>query len=145
MMYSMPSCVNAERIDIPVNNKLSDMDKAYIRINYPRKKTHPKAEGWTLEKALTVAGVPAKEIIAYLGRDDESIRQEFNAWNILQHWVSLQSMHSLTAEPRTQEGNINGSKLDQVSPLLGASVNECELRIVHTRKEPWKYAVMGSI
>ncbi|KAG5635803.1 hypothetical protein H0H81_010075 [Sphagnurus paluster] len=84
MMYSMPSCINTEGISVPVNNELSDMDKAYIFINYPRKEPHPNAKDWTLKRALTVAGVPAKEIVAYLGLDDEGIRRDFNAWNILQ-------------------------------------------------------------
>jgi hypothetical protein len=32
----MPAAMNKEHVDIPPNNDLSDIDKAYVAINYPR-------------------------------------------------------------------------------------------------------------
>jgi len=55
MMYFMPDTMNEEKIEIDPNNELSDTDKAYITINYPRE--HPHENGWTIEHALEVAGV----------------------------------------------------------------------------------------
>ncbi|KAG5635238.1 hypothetical protein H0H81_011954 [Sphagnurus paluster] len=89
MMYFMEPYLNVENIDVPVNTKLSDMDKAYMLINYPRTRPHPKAKDWTLERALGVAGVPAGEIKAYLGLGDEGIRKKFEDWNIFQRQKEL--------------------------------------------------------
>jgi hypothetical protein len=56
----MDASLNREHIEIDVNTQLSDMDKAYMVINYPRATANPAAPTWTLDHALTVAGVDAK-------------------------------------------------------------------------------------
>ncbi|KAJ7235845.1 hypothetical protein C8J57DRAFT_1571489 [Mycena rebaudengoi] len=59
MMYFMPHQMNVEQIDIPPNDALSDLDKAYMVINYPRPSPHATAPQWTLDYALKVSGVDA--------------------------------------------------------------------------------------
>jgi hypothetical protein len=52
----------------PADSELSEMDKAYISIAYPFPSEHPAAAGWSLKKALSIAGVPAedqKDILQY--------------------------------------------------------------------------------
>ncbi|KAF7325505.1 ZnMc domain-containing protein [Mycena kentingensis (nom. inval.)] len=56
MMYFMPKEMNLQRIEVPVNNNLSDMDIAYATILYPGQTQDSK---WTLDAALTYAKVPA--------------------------------------------------------------------------------------
>ncbi|KAH8099648.1 hypothetical protein BXZ70DRAFT_240518 [Cristinia sonorae] len=79
MMYFMPPEMNTERIDVRPNYVLSDLDKAYIAINYPFQSKDPK---WTLAYALEVAGVTgaARENIARES-DAAVIRQKFSVWN----------------------------------------------------------------
>ncbi|KAG5637671.1 hypothetical protein H0H81_003639 [Sphagnurus paluster] len=129
MMYFMPASMNAENIEVRVNNKLSDMDKAYILINYPRKRPHPKAKDWTLERALGVAGVPAGEIKAYLGWSDESIRTEFEAWNILQRQKELdEEAKRLRLKPTSKHepsrGPVTTGGADQISQLFAQLLND---------------------
>ncbi|MCJ1320924.1 hypothetical protein MMC15_006265 [Xylographa vitiligo] len=58
MHYPQPKELTGLPEDIPYNQKLTDLDKAYMILHYPRNKMHPKAEkdGWTFEKALSLIG-----------------------------------------------------------------------------------------
>lgn len=57
MMYFMPAAMNEQNIDVKPNNVLSDIDKAFMTINYPYPTSHPPADNiWTVEHALDVAG-----------------------------------------------------------------------------------------
>ncbi|KAF8068874.1 hypothetical protein FPV67DRAFT_1761161 [Lyophyllum atratum] len=82
-LYFMPSRLNNQKIAIGVRTALSDLDKAYMVINYPRKKPHPKAKQWTLEKALEVAGVPSDMQTDILEAIDDAstLRTLFSDWN----------------------------------------------------------------
>lgn len=78
----MPGSLNTQGVNVDVNNSLTDMDKAYMVINYPRNIPHPKAKQWTLKKALDVAGVPPSEQKDILSSDDSgTIRSYFMSWN----------------------------------------------------------------
>ncbi len=44
--------------DIGFNKELSDLDKAYMVVQYPRAQPHPDAPQWTFEYALKVIGCP---------------------------------------------------------------------------------------
>jgi hypothetical protein len=66
----MPANFTHEKYTVAENTGLSDLDKAYMVINYPRKHPHPSAPRWTLDRALDVAGVP---------RD---VRRDWNASNV---------------------------------------------------------------
>ena len=68
-----------------INSKLTDLDKAYATINYPRPKPHPDCLNWTFYDALLVAGV---DEITAKGWEDlcnegkyTDIRSEFSNWN----------------------------------------------------------------
>ncbi|KAJ6483192.1 hypothetical protein C8R45DRAFT_1099482 [Mycena sanguinolenta] len=79
--YFMPAEMDKERIEIKPNYNLSEMDKAYMVINYPRTKPHESAKEWTLEYALLVAGVSkstALDMLAAQG-DPASLRSLFTA------------------------------------------------------------------
>ncbi|KAG5634022.1 hypothetical protein H0H81_003859 [Sphagnurus paluster] len=85
--YFMPGSLNDQNITVKVNNGLSDMDKAYIMINYPyrlpRKDDPQELNDWTLEKAFKTAGVPDNKIATFLKiKDAEELRTQFNVWNI---------------------------------------------------------------
>ncbi|KAK6980655.1 ZnMc domain-containing protein [Favolaschia claudopus] len=56
MMYFMPAAMDKERIEIKPNYVLSELDKAYMVINYPRAKPHPSAPEWTLAYAFEGGG-----------------------------------------------------------------------------------------
>ena len=53
----MPAEMNLEHIEIPPNNALSDLDKAYVFLNYPFLTTSSPNKQWTIEHALDAAGV----------------------------------------------------------------------------------------
>lgn len=79
----MPGSLNTQGVNVNVNNRLSDMDKAYMVINYNRNIPNSNAKEWTLEKALDVAGVPPSEqknILAARG-DSGTVRSYFMSWN----------------------------------------------------------------
>jgi hypothetical protein len=63
----MPAEMNKERKEVPPNKTLSDMDKAYMVINYPRISPHADAPQWTVAHALEVAGVDQSTSQSILG------------------------------------------------------------------------------
>ncbi|KAE8244742.1 hypothetical protein A4X13_0g6310 [Tilletia indica] len=101
MHYPSSKLITGLPYDVPYNTELSEMDKAYIVINYPRSKPHPDAPEWTLEHALKVAGVPdgvKQEImdLAEASRDNETgqidpqeIRAAFTAYTTQQRAKEL--------------------------------------------------------
>lgn len=81
----MPAQMNLQRIEIPPNNSLTALDKAYIMCNYPPDASIA-ANAKTLRASLTVAGVPTAkqdEIIASFSTDNTggTARVLFNIWN----------------------------------------------------------------
>ncbi|CAK5268975.1 unnamed protein product [Mycena citricolor] len=56
MAYFLPPALNEQRVQIPANVSLSESDKAYMVLAYPRPKPHALAPNWTLERALQVFG-----------------------------------------------------------------------------------------
>ncbi|KAI3612956.1 peptidase m12a astacin [Moniliophthora roreri] len=81
--YFMPGHLNEEGIDIPVNTVLSDMDKAFITLNYPRKE--PAPGGMSVKQALIIAGVSEQAAGTILGYVDKGqytkAREEFAHYN----------------------------------------------------------------
>jgi hypothetical protein len=51
----MPAQMNNERINVEPNNKLSELDKAYINLFYPFD-SESATEEWTVATALQVVG-----------------------------------------------------------------------------------------
>ncbi|KAF7344143.1 ZnMc domain-containing protein [Mycena venus] len=84
MMYFMPSAMNLQHVDVPPNHILSDMDKAYMVINYPRPKPHALAPTWTLDYALKVSGVDnaTTQDIKNAKGDVTKIRAVFTAFQV---------------------------------------------------------------
>ena len=81
-----PEASSSFNYDI-INSALTDLDKAYMVINYPRTQPHPDAPEWTLAHALDVAGVDprTKQRILNLHAqgDITTLRTTFNMWNAL--------------------------------------------------------------
>ena len=91
--------MNLERIEIPPNNDLSDMDKAFAIFNYPyfansRKKNllDPK---WSFSRALDVAGVSGESRsvmeAAFAKGDAGEIRAEFALFSLNQRAAAFAS------------------------------------------------------
>ncbi|KAJ7869741.1 hypothetical protein B0H14DRAFT_3440485 [Mycena olivaceomarginata] len=82
MMYFMPAAMNKQRIEVATNYELSDLEKAYMMINYPHNPPHPTALKLvvTLDHALKVAGVSESTAEDILPAQDDpaTIRTLFN-------------------------------------------------------------------
>ncbi|RXW18660.1 hypothetical protein EST38_g7194 [Candolleomyces aberdarensis] len=93
MMYFMPANWNVQGIEIPPNNYLSPLDKAFAFLNYPflvgTASTDPSV---TLLNALNGAGVtgPSRASIAleYIENDWKGLRAEFTRWAVNQRALS---------------------------------------------------------
>lgn len=57
MHCPLPGAITGRNFDIDYNYALSDMDKAYIALMYPRRWPSQSAPQWTLEAALTTIGL----------------------------------------------------------------------------------------
>ncbi|KAK7683368.1 hypothetical protein QCA50_013630 [Cerrena zonata] len=80
MIYHLPKRLNEEGIAIYTQDSLSNMDKAYLTLCYPR--LGEDSAEWSITKALDIAGVlgePRRRILA--ADDADSIRQIFMEWN----------------------------------------------------------------
>ena len=63
--YPLDRALNKENIDVPYNDDLSEIDKAFIMLTYPGRED--TSLDMTLEKAMEIAAIPAnaaKEIQA---------------------------------------------------------------------------------
>ena len=80
--YSIPSEINGTGVDVVENQELSQLDKAYIFLNYPRTDPHPGAKGWDIAHALDIAGVvgPRRDEILNAASSDAK-RDAFIRWN----------------------------------------------------------------
>jgi hypothetical protein len=94
--YFMGRDLNEEGVDVPANTKLSDMDKAYMIINYGRPKPHRSAPLWTLERALKVAQVDSATANSILRVQDDpaQVRKMFMAYQ-----SSKRALHSIHSGP----------------------------------------------
>ncbi|KAK7683369.1 hypothetical protein QCA50_013631 [Cerrena zonata] len=82
MMYSIPGTITEEGNTIQNNNVLSDLDKAYVILYYPRSRRDELCQEWTISRALELVGVdgePQKNILKT--ENPDSIRQMFIQWN----------------------------------------------------------------
>lgn len=80
--YSIPSSINEEGRYIPDSYALSDINKAYIFLTYPRMRPHSNTIQWTVSHALDIADVtgPQRDEILNATSPDQ-IRQKFIKWN----------------------------------------------------------------
>ncbi|KAJ4114755.1 hypothetical protein NW768_011309 [Fusarium equiseti] len=100
MYYPQPKELTSLDEDIPYNNKLSDLDKAYMILQYPRKNMHPQAEkdGWSIEKALKVIGAPPDVTCKVLDfvkydRDDFGEISPVNIREVIKNWTRATHGH----------------------------------------------------
>ncbi|KAK7685783.1 hypothetical protein QCA50_011129 [Cerrena zonata] len=90
MMYSVSYTINTEGVDITEQFNLSDVDKAYIFLNYPRMIAHVNTPEWSIHKALKVAGVTGRRLTDILNASSpDSIRKFFIQWNVENRVKSL--------------------------------------------------------
>jgi len=115
MHYYQPSEVTSGAA-IEYNYVLSDLDKAYMVINYPRSQDEEKKKvidkDWTLEKALGTAGLAennptlAAKILAIRNSPDQDginvgqIRELFTTWAKAQHTIRDEELKPATQEFR---------------------------------------------
>jgi len=89
----MPAEMNLEHIEIPPNNALSELDKAYVFLNYPSFTTPPPNKQWTVEHALDVAGVKDKSrekiLSEFKEKDWKGVRTEFALWSLNQKAAAI--------------------------------------------------------
>jgi len=82
----MPAKMNLEHIEIPPNNALSELDKAYVFLNYPFFTMPSPNKQWTVEHALDVAGVKGKSrekiLSEFNEKDWRGVRTEFALWSL---------------------------------------------------------------
>jgi hypothetical protein len=114
--YFMPGNLDLEHVHVLPNTRLSDMDKAYMVINYPRTTPHPDASTWTLEYALTVSGVDAQTIedIKNAGGDVKKIRAIFTLFQVEQR--------AKTKTAEAANGTVNGAVNDNVNGAMNGSL-----------------------
>jgi hypothetical protein len=85
----MPARLNKEGISVPINVHLSELDKAFITLNYPGKIAVKDEESnkMSLYKAMEVAGIADKsttgeKIIKFVSQGDHpAARAEFIKYN----------------------------------------------------------------
>ncbi|KAI1062937.1 hypothetical protein LB507_005566 [Fusarium sp. FIESC RH6] len=114
MHYPQPKELTGLKEDIPYNLSLSDLDKAYMILQYPRKNMHEKAakDGWSIEKALTVIGAPpdvTKKVLTFI-KDDRDPFGEISPVHIrdvIKDWT------------RAAHGHVEDGK-ENSTPLLGS-------------------------
>jgi hypothetical protein len=98
----MPGSLNEEGITVPPNLVLSDLDKAFITINYPRKDEDVPDGGWKVSKALDVVQVPddvASDILSSLSSGQlTDVRTKFSNWN-----MSVMSLFASKCSPHLSE------------------------------------------
>jgi len=89
----MPAEMNLEHIEIPPNNALSELDKAYVFLNYPSFATPSPNKQWTVEHALDVAGVKDKSrekiLSEFKEKDWKGVRMEFALWSLNQKAAAI--------------------------------------------------------
>lgn len=94
MHYPQPKELTGHDEDIPYNGKLSDLDKAYMILQYPRKTMHPQAAkgGWSIEKALKVVGAPADvtdKVLNFVKEDADEFGEisPVNIREVIKNWI----------------------------------------------------------
>ena len=126
--------MNRERIEVEKNYVLSNLDKAYMMINYPYLKDPPT--GWDIQWALDEAGVDGTsltEIQDQLRRgqsaDVPEIRRIFSDWSVLKRLPSNNSQggQSRGGQARDSRGRGRGRGQGQGQ---GRGVNNAPSRAV---------------
>jgi len=89
MEYSFAAFLTVQNIEVKRNSVLSEMDKAFVTINYPRFGTQAGQDGkvkMSLEKALSIAGLKDEALLKRIlkAKDAATIRFLFTRWVVSQ-------------------------------------------------------------
>ncbi|KAF5242674.1 hypothetical protein FANTH_8583 [Fusarium anthophilum] len=94
MHYPQPKELTGLKEDIPYNEKLTDLDKAYMILQYPRKTMHDKAkeDGWSIEQALKVIGAPpdvTRKVLNFVEEDCDDFGEisPVNIREVIKNWT----------------------------------------------------------
>ena len=80
--YPIEESYTEQEIVIPRNTQLSELDKAFAMVHYPRQRPHKCAPEWTISHALDVIGVHGVFRDKILRtRNPEKTRDLFTRWN----------------------------------------------------------------
>ena len=98
----MPAAMNEEGIEVKPNNELSDIDRAYVTINYPHPVNTPLLDSaWTFEHALGIAGVDgsARDRILqeYRNSNWPEVRYQFTNWCISARAARAERLNSVSS------------------------------------------------
>jgi hypothetical protein len=125
MMYFMPKEMNVEKIEIPPNNVLSELDKAYAFVNYPFITTRSSNPQWNIQHALDVAGVQGDSrgriLAEYNQKDWKGVRTEFALWSLNQRAAAAAN---LVAKKKAQGGGTTETKQAPLAPAPVAVVTQ---------------------
>ena len=106
----MPAAMNEEGIEVKPNNELSDIDKAYVTINYPYPVGTPLLDPvWTFEYALGIAGVegnPRDRILQeYRNSNWPEVRYQFTNWCITARAARAERLSGVSSGDQDTVGN----------------------------------------
>ena len=106
----MPAAMNEEGIEVKPNNELSDIDKAYVTINYPYPVGTPLLDPvWTFEYALGIAGVegnPRDRILQeYRNSNWPEVRYQFTNWCITARAARAERLNGVSSGGQDTVGN----------------------------------------
>ena len=113
MHYPQPKQITGLAEDIPYNTKLTDLDKAYVILMYPRKELdlRAKADGWSFERALDVMGAPDDvkiRVLRLLQSDRDSSTGQISPVNIrreIEDWT--RAAHSKNGASTSPASSVN--------------------------------------
>ncbi|KAJ7870647.1 hypothetical protein B0H14DRAFT_3573861 [Mycena olivaceomarginata] len=108
--YFMPAEMNLERINVPPNLELSEMDKAYMIINYPRPTPPPRCSD--LDSEACFGGRKS---------DAEQIRSEFGRYQWHQRIAHQYTVEPVKSSTPDEEGTWCGSSALEPSSEEGKS------------------------
>lgn len=150
MIYSLPWYLTQEGISVHANTSLSETDKAFITLNYPRKKE--KEGGMSVMRALEVTNVPHDVAAVILKLIDEEqyqrARETFSDFNI--KVMNLSSANSSLLRSIDFAGHdIRPRMMDAVSqavrdPLFKAVVRNIVQQVYTQRAIPTVNLIPGS-
>ncbi|GJJ10365.1 hypothetical protein Clacol_004591 [Clathrus columnatus] len=107
MIYPIDKSFTYEgNIIVGMNTELSEKDKAYMVINYPRDVPHAKAPQWTLSHALTIANVPES---CSRGWNTQNVRDEFRNY-IQSYWKEIKELRRILVRSGFQPPTLQGSR-----------------------------------
>ncbi|KAI3618262.1 peptidase m12a astacin [Moniliophthora roreri] len=153
--YFIPANLNERNVRIPENLNLSDMDKAFITLSYPRKPPAiakpPMPDDMPVEGALRVAGVTGKwydSIMDAVEREDyPNARAQFQEWNrmaIYQKLINGTFLNAAQSTSGAQSGIPFAISNIVENPLFRSVVKNIVNQVLVQRGIPTVTPILGS-